>query len=136
MAGKGEGGHPRMTANYPTGSSTHSEEQKGLKESAREMASRAGEAAGQLKDKAQEFASSVQGRAQETWRGARDSLQEGFSTVADRAGDFWGDATEIVRRYPLASLAIAFGLGCLTASALSLVSRTDDMTERMSRSSM
>ena len=136
MAGKGEGGgHPRMAAGYPAGSTAHSEEQKGWKESAQELASRAGETAGQMKEKAQEFASGMQGQAQEAWRGARESVQEGFSRVADRAGDFWDDATEIVRRYPIASLAIAFGLGCLTASALALVPRTSDMTERMSRSS-
>src|SRR5262249_16633116 len=135
MAGKSEGGgHPRMAAGYPAGSSAHSEEQKGWKESAQEMASRAGEAAGQMKEKAQEFASGMQGRAEEAWRSTREGVQEGMSRVAERAGDFWADATEIVRRYPLASLAIAFGLGCLTASALALVPRTSDVAERMSRS--
>ena len=128
---QGESGHPRMTAGYPAGSSAHSEEHKGLKESAQEMASRASETAGQVKDKAREFASGVQDQAREAWRGAR----EGFSSAADRAGDFWGDATEIIRRYPVASLAVAFGLGCLAASAFSLMPRRDDMTERMSRMS-
>jgi len=135
MAGKGEGGHPRMGADYPIGSSTHAEEQKGWKESAQELASRAGEAAGQVKDKAREFASDVQGRAQEAWRGTREGVQEGFSRVSEQAGDFWEDTTEIIRRYPLASLAIAFGLGCLAASALALMPHSSNMTDRMSRSS-
>ncbi len=127
MAQGESSGHPRMAAGYPS----HSEEQKGLKESAQELAARAGEAAGQMKDKAREFASGMQGRAEEAWRGAR----EGFSRVSERAGDFWGDATEIIRRYPVASLAIAFGLGCLTACAFAFMPRKDDMTERMSRAS-
>lgn len=129
---QGESGHPRMTAGYPAGSSAHSEEHKGLKETAQELASRAGETAGQVSDRAREFASGVQDQAREAWRGTR----EGLSRAADRAGDFWGDATEIIRRYPIASLAIAFGLGCLAASAFALMPRTEDITERMSRSSM
>ena len=132
MAGKGEGGgHPRMAAGYPAGSSAHSEEQKGLKESAQELASRAGEAVGQVKDKARDLASGMQDQAREAWRGAR----EGVSSAAERAGDFWSDATEIIRRYPVASLALALGLGCLAASAFSLMPRRDEMTERMSRMS-
>jgi ElaB/YqjD/DUF883 family membrane-anchored ribosome-binding protein len=124
-----------MTGNYPAGSSSQSEEQKGLKEKAQEMASNVGEAAGQMKEKAQEYASGIASQAQETWRSAREGLQENFSGVAQRAEDFWGDVTGLVRRYPVASVAIAFGLGCLVSSALALTSHSDDMTRRMSRSS-
>ena len=49
-------GHPRMTADYPTPSSGQSQEQQGLKEKAQEMASNVGEAAGHMKERAQEFA--------------------------------------------------------------------------------
>jgi len=138
MAGKGEGGsHPRMSAGYPSGSTGHEEEHKGLKESAQEMASHLGESAGQVRDKAREFVSGVAGQAQETWRGAREGMQERFSSVSGRAEDIWEDAITFVRRYPLASLAVAFGLGCLVSAALTAASHvsTDDMTERMSRAS-
>jgi ElaB/YqjD/DUF883 family membrane-anchored ribosome-binding protein len=124
-----------MSAGYPTGTSSHSEEQKGLREKAQEMASSVSETAGQMTEKAREYASGIAGQAQETWRSAREGLQEGYSAVAERAGDLWGDTTELIRRYPLAALGIAFGLGCLAGCALNLMPRSDDMTRRMSRSS-
>jgi ElaB/YqjD/DUF883 family membrane-anchored ribosome-binding protein len=139
MAGKGEGGsHPRMSTGYPGSASGQSEEErKGLKESAQEMASHASESVGQMKEKAREFVSGVAGQAQETWRSTREGLQEGLSRASGRAEDIWEDAIEFVRRYPLASLAVAFGLGCLASAALAALSRssTEDMTERMSRAS-
>ena len=137
MAGKGEGSHPRMSAGYPGGATGQSEEEhKGLKESAQEMASHLGEQAGQVRDKAREFVSGVAGQAQETWRSAREGVQEGYTRVADQAGDIWEDATTFVRRYPIASLAVAFGLGCLVSAALaSMAGPTDDVAERMSRAS-
>ena len=139
MAGKDEGGsHPRMSASYPGSSAGHAEEErKGVKESAQEVASHLGESAGQLKAKAREFVSGVAGQAQETWRSTREGLQEGLSRATGRADDIWEDAIAFVRRYPLASLAVAFGLGCLASAALAAVSRasSDDMTERMSQAS-
>lgn len=147
MAGKGEtGSHPRMSAGYPKGSSGQSEEHKGLKESAQEMASHLGERAGEMTDKAREavgqagdkareFVSGMAGQAQERWRHASEGLQEGYSHMSERAGDIWHDATNFVRRYPLASLAVAFGVGCLVSCALMAVPRSDDVAEGMSRSS-
>jgi ElaB/YqjD/DUF883 family membrane-anchored ribosome-binding protein len=133
---KGDSGHPRMAADYPTSSSGHSQEGKGLKESAQEMASRASEAAGQMKEKAQDFVSGMAGQAHETWRSAREGIQQGFSQASQRAGDIWDDATGFIRRYPVASLAVAFGLGCLMGCALAALPRgSDDMAERMSRAS-
>jgi hypothetical protein len=131
MAGK-DSGHPRMTANYPTGPS---EEAKGLKDKAQEMASNLGESAGHMKDRAREFASGISDQAGETWRGACEGMQEGFSSVSHRAEDLWGDVTGMIRRYPVASLAAAFGLGCLVSCALFMAPHSDDVTRRMSRSS-
>jgi ElaB/YqjD/DUF883 family membrane-anchored ribosome-binding protein len=139
MADEGEGrGHPRMSAGFPSASSGQSEEsKKGLAESAREATSHLGEMAGQMKEKAREYVSGMAGQGEEAWRRAREGLHEGFSNVSQRAGDIWEDATDFIRRYPVASLAVAFGLGFLTSCALSGMSRlsSDDMTERMSRAS-
>jgi ElaB/YqjD/DUF883 family membrane-anchored ribosome-binding protein len=137
MAGKSEGGsHPRMSAGYPGGSTEPHEESKGLKESAQEMASQLGESAGQVRDKAREAISSAAGQAQETWRSAREGIQERYSDLSARAGDIWEDSIEMIRRYPLASIAAAFGLGCLVSCALMAVPRsTSDIAERMSRAS-
>jgi ElaB/YqjD/DUF883 family membrane-anchored ribosome-binding protein len=120
-----------MAAGYPTGTAGSAEEHKGVKESAREMASHLGESVGQAKDKARDFVSGVAGRAEETWRSAREGLREGYSNVSDRAGDVWADATGFVRRYPIASLAVAFGVGCLVGCAFMAVSHTDDRAERL-----
>ncbi|HWG47805.1 MAG TPA: hypothetical protein VN688_33890 [Gemmataceae bacterium] len=128
MAGK-DSGHPRMTANYPTGTS------EGLKEKAQEMASNVGDAAGQMKDRAREFASGIADQAGERWRSASEGIQEGFSSMSHRAEDLWGDVTGMIRRYPVASLGVAFGLGCLVSCALFMTPHSDDMTRRMSRSS-
>lgn len=149
MAGKGEGGnHPRMSAGYPASSPKQAEEHKGMKESAQQMASHVSESAehlkekaretvGQARDRAREFVSGVAEQAQETWRGTREGLQEGWSRVSDRAGDIWEDATEFVRRYPISSMAAAFGVGCLVSAALFASSSfsSDELTESMSRSS-
>jgi ElaB/YqjD/DUF883 family membrane-anchored ribosome-binding protein len=138
MAGKEEGGsHPRMSAGYPGSSAGHAEEErKGLKESAQEMASHLGESAGQVRDKAREFVSGVAGQAQESWRSAREGMQERVSHLTERTGDIWEDGIAFVRRYPLASLAVAFGLGCMVSCALFALPRsTNDMAERMSRAS-
>jgi ElaB/YqjD/DUF883 family membrane-anchored ribosome-binding protein len=138
MAGTNEGGsgHPRMTAGYPTGSSAPTEEaKKGLKETAQEMASTVSETAGHVKDKTREFVSGVAGQAEDAWRSTQEGLREGASAVAHKAEDFWGDATRMIQRYPVASVAIAFGLGCLFSSALALSSHGDDIARRMSRAS-
>jgi ElaB/YqjD/DUF883 family membrane-anchored ribosome-binding protein len=138
MAGKREGGsHERMSAGFPTGTSGQTEKQaEGLKETAQEMASHLGETAGQVRDKAREFVSGVAGQAQETWRTAREGLQERVSNLSTGAGDILEDGVDFVRRYPVASLAIAFGIGCLTSCAIFGLSRSsDDVTNRMSRAS-
>jgi ElaB/YqjD/DUF883 family membrane-anchored ribosome-binding protein len=136
MAGKRDGGsHERMSAGFPTGSSGQPEKQaEGLRESAQEMASHLGETAGQVKEKAREFVSGVAGQAQETWRSAREGLQERVSNLSASAGDIWEDGIEFVRRYPIASLAVAFGVGCLASCAFFALSRsTEDVADRMSR---
>ena len=128
-ANQGESGHPRVTADDPGSSQSGSEAQKGMKETGKELASKVGDAASQIKDKAQEFASGVASQAHEAWQ----STREGVSTVAHKAEDFWGDVTDLIRRYPVASVAVAFGLGCLMSSALFRSFGTDDMARRMSR---
>ncbi|HEY7328132.1 MAG TPA: hypothetical protein VH592_10850 [Gemmataceae bacterium] len=138
MAGKRDGGsHERMSAGFPTGSSGQTEKQaEGLKESAQEMASHLGETAGQVRDKAREFVSSAASQAQETWRSAREGLQERVSNFSASAGDIWEDGIDFVRRYPVASVAVAFGIGCLASCAFFGLSRsTGDVTNRMSRAS-
>jgi ElaB/YqjD/DUF883 family membrane-anchored ribosome-binding protein len=140
---KGDSGHPRMSAGYPG-----AEQVEGVKEKAREMASNVGETAGQVhdkaretagqvRDKAREFASGAAEQAREAWHSASEGVQERISSLGHRAEDIWGDAADFIRRYPIASLAVAFGVGCMASCALMFLaqSSTDDVTERMSRAS-
>ena len=62
------------------------------------------------------------------------TLREGAEAVAHKAEDFWTDTTNLIRRYPVASLMIAFGAGCLCASLFRMPHWSDDVARRMSRS--
>lgn len=68
----------------------------GAKETVEEWGSAAAEAAGQAKHKAQEFASSA----------------------AHKAEHFGEDLTGLIRRYPLQSLAVGFGVGFMLAQVM------------------
>jgi ElaB/YqjD/DUF883 family membrane-anchored ribosome-binding protein len=83
-------------------------------------------------------ASSVADKVENAWDSASQGMRQSAGYVADKAGDFWTDATDFLGRYPVASVLIAFGLGYLTATLLqpNLPSWNDDVSRRMSRSSM
>lgn len=134
MAGpgdRGQGGpqptsHPRMTAGLPGGGSSPGQGP---------MASGVAEAAGQVREKVQEYASGLAGRVEDAWESARQGVRRGASAVADTAEDFWTSTQNLIRRYPVAAVAVAFGVGCLTTMCLSATMghAEDDMTRRMSR---
>jgi ElaB/YqjD/DUF883 family membrane-anchored ribosome-binding protein len=98
-----------------TGSSTHtgSSSQSGsstieqAKEFAGDMSRRAGEAVSNIKDRAGDLASDMGRKVTETYEAGRDYVRErGMSGLAD-------DAAEVVRRNPIPSVLIGFGLGFL-----------------------
>jgi ElaB/YqjD/DUF883 family membrane-anchored ribosome-binding protein len=75
-------------------------------------------------------------QAGRAWETVKEGAQQGASAVAERAQDFWTGTQDLIRRYPVASVAIAFGLGCLVAGLFSAGSRfgwSESMPERMSR---
>jgi ElaB/YqjD/DUF883 family membrane-anchored ribosome-binding protein len=90
-----------------------------VKDKAREVASDASDVVSQVRDKAQEFASDVAQRAGDAWDSTRQQVQNYASTVASTAENAWDEFGGFVRRYPVASLAVAFGVGFLAAEALS-----------------
>jgi ElaB/YqjD/DUF883 family membrane-anchored ribosome-binding protein len=105
-------GHPRMTAGLPPGPGGTLE--------------KLSETAGQVRDKIRDAASGVAERA-----------EQGAEAIARTAQDFWTDAGNLIRRNPMASVAIAFGVGCLVGAALTAAwgRRQDDMIRGMSRAS-
>jgi ElaB/YqjD/DUF883 family membrane-anchored ribosome-binding protein len=122
------GTHPRMTAPLPAG--------PGSPGTSRAEGSLS-QAAGSLKEKISQTASDVVGQVGSAWESAREGVRQSTQDVARRARNFWDDAGSLIRRNPMAAVAVAFGAGCLVGYFLSSGSRSraDEMTERMSRAS-
>jgi ElaB/YqjD/DUF883 family membrane-anchored ribosome-binding protein len=96
--------------------------------------SRVGEALGQMKETAQQAASEAAHQAGRAWETVKEGAQQGASAVAERAQDFWTGTQDLIRRYPVASVAIAFGLGCCLAGFFGFgAGWRESMPERMSR---
>jgi ElaB/YqjD/DUF883 family membrane-anchored ribosome-binding protein len=64
-----------------------------------------------VKEKAQDIASTVTSKAENAW----DSTKQVGSAVADTAENAWEQATDFMRRYPIATMCVGFGLGFLFA---------------------
>jgi ElaB/YqjD/DUF883 family membrane-anchored ribosome-binding protein len=86
---------------------------------AKEMASSVGDAAVQAKDKAKEMASSVGDAAVY----AKDQVKQAASATVEKAGDLGQDATDLIRRYPIAALVVGLGAGFLLGQVLHSSSR-------------
>ena len=80
--------------------------------------------AGQVKDRASEFASSASQMAGQ----AGQQVRQWASTAADRAEDAWDDVTAWVRRNPVPTLLIVAGIGLVFALAFTATSyaRSDE----------
>jgi ElaB/YqjD/DUF883 family membrane-anchored ribosome-binding protein len=145
MAGDGNPGnpnpttHPRMGAGLPgglPGSSGSPTGTAGVTDTLRQAASSVGDVAGQVRDKAQDLASGAASRLEDAYETTRQGLRQGADYVTDAAQNLLSDTTALIRRYPLASVLIAFGAGCLCASLFNPMNfRGSDMTDRMSRHS-
>jgi hypothetical protein len=101
----------------------------------RHAAAGVADVAEQVKDRVQDAAANVAHRAEEAWDSTRSGVRRGADFVTETAGNFWEDTNTLIRRYPVASVMIAFGLGCLTASLFRVPNWTNDVTRRMSRGS-
>jgi hypothetical protein len=129
----GQGGQTGQTgATGPTGQPGQG--QGGTGDTLKGLGASAQEAVGQVREKVADVASGVANRLGDAWESTRQGLTQGGEWVSETAGDAWQRFAGTIRRYPVASVAIAFGAGCLFASLLSLSSfRSDDMARRMSR---
>jgi ElaB/YqjD/DUF883 family membrane-anchored ribosome-binding protein len=125
-----------MGAGLPAGPDS-SGSQGGAGGTLEQMTSAVSESVGQVRDRAREMASNLSERAGDAWESTSRGVRQGASAVAESAQDFWAASTDLIRRYPVASVAIAFALGCLTPACLSACfgSRSDDVARGMSRAS-
>jgi hypothetical protein len=87
-----------------------------------------------VKEKVQDVASGAADRLSGAWEGTKRGVRQGYEAVAETAEDFWTGSTNFIRRYPVASVLVAFGLGALCSMAFSAPRWFGpDMTDRMSR---
>jgi ElaB/YqjD/DUF883 family membrane-anchored ribosome-binding protein len=120
-------GQPRQTSG---GTQGNRPEESGLggvasavKEKAREVASSASDLAGQVKDTARDLASSATSSASQAWDSTQRQARELASDTARYAENAWDSFGNFVRRYPVASLCVALGVGFLLASGLAAGAR-------------
>jgi ElaB/YqjD/DUF883 family membrane-anchored ribosome-binding protein len=84
-----------------------------------------------IKDKAQDVASSVADQAQQAWDSAREQVGNVASQIGDTAEDAIENVTSFIRRYPVACVLGGFFVGFFAATA---VSGMPDMLRSSSRS--
>ena len=85
-----------------------------VKEKARDVGEGTSEFMSGAKEKVQEWASDAADIACQ----AKDKARQLASTAVDKAQDWGEDVTSMIRRYPVTSLCVAFGVGLLAACAL------------------
>lgn len=94
---------------------------QGAKQDASGVIDRAGELAGQAREKVQEWA----GDASDAARHAGEKVQrwagDAYESAGDYAGDFGREVTSLVRKHPIPALLIGFGVGVLLGRAARMI---------------
>ena len=84
-----------------------------LKDNAQHVMDKAGDYAGQARDKVAEWA----GDAGENAKHASERVQkwagDAYHATSDAVGDFGKEVTSLIRKHPLPSILIGFGIGLL-----------------------
>jgi hypothetical protein len=83
---------------------------------------------GAVKEKVQEWGSTVAGGAQQAWDATSRQTREWAGDVARTAENAWEGFGNTVRRYPVASLLIAFGVGFVLGGGLSFGFRRSNLS--------
>jgi ElaB/YqjD/DUF883 family membrane-anchored ribosome-binding protein len=95
-----------------------------VKEKAQDFASGASDLAGQVKDRASDLASNIGHQASQAWDSTRHGVEHAASAVSDQAGEAFDNVTGMIRRYPIPSLLIAFGVGFLVAQVIQVTTES------------
>jgi ElaB/YqjD/DUF883 family membrane-anchored ribosome-binding protein len=90
---------------------------EGVKETAKDVAWAVGDAAGQAKDKVQQWSSAAVTQV-------KDTTQELATATADKAAELTKDLEHLVRRHPLPALLIGFGAGVVLGGLLGRAARS------------
>jgi ElaB/YqjD/DUF883 family membrane-anchored ribosome-binding protein len=97
-----------------------------VKEKARDVASSASDLAGQVKDTARDWASSATSSAGQAWDSTQRQARELAGDAAHYAENAWDSFGNFIRRYPVASLCVALGVGFLLAGGLAAGARREE----------
>ncbi len=117
MADPSKGGSPMSPQPKQTKAGTTGGVVEKVTETVKDVAAAAGDAAGQAKDKVQEWSSTA-------FTQVKDTTQELAGAASDKAADFGKDVAALIRRYPLPALLVGFGAGLLLGRVLGHGTRT------------
>ncbi|MBY0522893.1 MAG: hypothetical protein K2R98_05825 [Gemmataceae bacterium] len=84
-----------------------------VKKQSEGVAGAVSETAANVKDKVKDTASSMVETAGRAWESTKEAAQDFGSSAVDRAQDFQGDVVSFIRRYPMACIGGALGIGFL-----------------------
>lgn len=113
-SGKGSGMSGTAGSRAGAPAATAGGAMEAVKEKVQDVAAGASELATKAKDTVQDWASSVGTAAVH----AKDRAQDVAAGAVDKVGDVAEDVTAMIRRYPVAALLVAFGIGFLGARLL------------------
>jgi ElaB/YqjD/DUF883 family membrane-anchored ribosome-binding protein len=82
---------------------------------------RAGDVAGQVRDKAQEWAHDARDAAGAASERVQKWAGDAYEATTDQVGDFGREVTNLVRKHPIPALLIGFGIGLLLGRAARMV---------------
>ena len=92
-----------------------------VKENAQHVADKAGEYASQARDKVAEWASGAGDAAKHAGEKAQRWAGDAYDATSDAMGDFGKELDSMIRKHPLPSVLIGFGIGLLLGRAARMV---------------
>jgi ElaB/YqjD/DUF883 family membrane-anchored ribosome-binding protein len=92
-----------------------------VKENAQHVADKAGEYASQARDKVAEWASGAGDAAKQAGEKVQRWAGDAYDATSDAMGDFGKEISSMIRKHPLPSVLIGFGIGLLLGRAARVV---------------
>jgi ElaB/YqjD/DUF883 family membrane-anchored ribosome-binding protein len=92
-----------------------------VKENAQHVADKAGEYASQAREKVADWAGGAGDAARQAGEKVQRWAGDAYSATSDAMGDFGKELTTMIRKHPLPSVLIGFGIGLLLGRAARIV---------------
>ena len=91
------------------------------KAGASHLAEKAGEYAGQARDKVTEWAGDAGKAAKDAGNKVAEWAGDAYEYTSEKVGDFGQEVTTLIRRHPLPAVLIGFGIGLLLGRAARVI---------------